>query len=45
MKINLSPFLKAEVEKMLRRRVTKLSHGGDRKSKEFLGGVSSDLTP
>ena len=34
-----------EIEKMLKRRVIKLSHGGDRKSKEFMDGVSSDLTP
>ncbi len=34
-----------EIEKMLKRRIRKLSHGGDRKSKEFVGGVSSDLTP
>jgi len=34
-----------EIERMLKRRVMKNSHGGDRKSKEFMVGVSSDLTP
>ena len=33
---------KKEVEKMLKRRVTKLTHGGDRKSKRFLKGFEID---